>query len=90
MKSTRKKDIKFGAKDLLESDEFDPKYGKERITLFIDQQVVDAFRAKAHASGKKYQTLIREALKDIVFNKPNDDLEARLAKVEKALFKKQI
>ena len=89
MKSTRKKDIRYGKKNLLEADEFDPKYGKERITLFVDQQVVDAFRNQAKIKGGKYQALMREALRDCIFKSSQSDLEKRLEKVEKALFKKR-
>jgi len=86
MTSTRKKDIQFGKKDLLAEDEFDSKYGKERVTLFIDQQVVDAFRKKAQTEGGKYQALMREALRDVVFG---SEIEERLAKIEAAIFKKR-
>ncbi len=89
MKSSRKKDIKYGDKDLLETDEFDPQYGKERITLFLDQQVVDAFRSQAKAIGVKYQTLIREALRDLIYQDPKNDLEDRLKKLEAVVFKKR-
>lgn len=58
-----KKDIEYGREDLLAENEFDPKYGKERITILVDQQVVDAFREKAQKEGPKYQTLIRETLR---------------------------
>lgn len=86
---TNKKDIKFGKKDLLASDEFDPKYGKERITLFLDQQAVDAFRELAEVKGGKYQALMREALRDLVFASEQNEIEERLSKIEKALFKKR-
>ncbi len=90
MKSTTKKDIKFGGKDLLAVDEFDPKYGKERITLFIDQQVVDAFRSLAEKRGDKYQALMREALRGLVYSDSKvDSLEKRISKIEKVLFKKK-
>lgn len=89
MKSSRKKDIKYGDKDLLEPDEFDPKYAKERITLFLDKPVVDAFRAKAKASGVKYQTLIRETLRELIYQDPKNDLEDRLKKLEAVVFKKR-
>ena len=85
MTSTRKKDIQFGDKDLLSEDEFDPKYGKERITLFIDQQVVDAFRKKAEREGSKYQALMRESLKYTIFDQ-GLDIEKRLGKIEAAVF----
>ncbi len=85
MRSTNKKNIKFGSKDLLENDEFDPKYGKERITLFLDQQVVDAFRLKAEKTGDKYQALIRDVLKKHIFESERPDIENRLKKIEKEL-----
>lgn len=37
--------------------------GKTRITLYVDNAVLDAFRAQAAAQGKGYQTLINEALR---------------------------
>ena len=40
--------------------------GKTRITLFVDSDVLDAFRARASASGKGYQTLINETLRAAV------------------------
>lgn len=88
MKSTRKADIKFGKKDLLAEDEFNPKYGKERITILLDQQVVDAFRKKAKAEGKKYQALMRDSLKASVFTDDKSDLEKRLEKIESIVLKK--
>ncbi len=86
MKSTRKKDIQFGDVDLLEVDEFDSKYGKERITIFVDQQVVDAFRRIAKSKGSKYQTLMREALREAIFGRSESEIENRLKKIEKAVF----
>lgn len=84
----RKKDIQFGKKDLLSEDEFDPKNGKERITLFVDQQVVNAFRKKAENEGSKYQTLMRESLRSTVFPK-DQDFEGRLKKIEEVVFNKK-
>ena len=40
-----------------------PSPGKTRITIFLDDDVIEAFRAKAEADGKGYQTLINEALR---------------------------
>jgi uncharacterized protein (DUF4415 family) len=37
--------------------------GKTRITIFLDDDVLVAFRARASAEGKGYQTLINEALR---------------------------
>ena len=37
--------------------------GKQRITIMIDSDVVEAFRQRAAASASGYQTLINEALR---------------------------
>ncbi|MDD5328716.1 MAG: BrnA antitoxin family protein [Sulfuricella sp.] len=39
---------------------------KTRITIFLDDDVLAAFRVRAEASGKGYQTLINEALRSAV------------------------
>ena len=40
-----------------------PSPGKTRITIMIDDDVIEAFRAKAEGVGRGYQTLINEALR---------------------------
>lgn len=37
--------------------------GKTRITIYLDDAVVEAFRNRADASGRGYQTMINEALR---------------------------
>lgn len=37
--------------------------GKTRITIHIDDDVLDAFRDRADATGRGYQTMINEALR---------------------------
>jgi len=37
--------------------------GKTRITIWLDDDVLASFRARAAKDGKGYQTLINEALK---------------------------
>ena len=37
--------------------------GKTRITIYLDDDILDSFRKKAEAEGLGYQTLINEALK---------------------------
>jgi uncharacterized protein (DUF4415 family) len=37
--------------------------GKTRITIYLDDEVLDRFRLSADRSGKGYQTLINEALR---------------------------
>ena len=37
--------------------------GKTRITIMLDNDVIDAFRSRAEAEGRGYQTAINEALR---------------------------
>jgi uncharacterized protein (DUF4415 family) len=37
--------------------------GKTRITIYLDDEVLDAFRDRADAAGRGYQTMINEALR---------------------------
>ncbi len=41
-----------------------PQKGKTRITLYIDNDVLDEFRARADSAGYGYQTMINEALRE--------------------------
>jgi uncharacterized protein (DUF4415 family) len=40
-----------------------PSPGKTRITIMLDDAVIEAFRAKAEVAGRGYQTLINDALR---------------------------
>ncbi|MBW2139081.1 MAG: BrnA antitoxin family protein [Deltaproteobacteria bacterium] len=40
-----------------------PQKGKTRITIFIDNDVLEEFRARADKAGYGYQTMINEALR---------------------------
>ena len=40
-----------------------PGKAKTRITIYLDDDILDAFRARAAAQGKGYQTLINEILR---------------------------
>jgi len=40
-----------------------PSPGKTRITIMLDDGVIDAFRARAEKAGRGYQTLINEVLR---------------------------
>ncbi len=55
---------------------------KTRITIMIDNEVLQGFRAKAEAVGLGYQTLINSALKDSINTQASQPLnEATLRKV---------
>jgi len=40
-----------------------PQKGKTRISIFIDNAVLDAFRARAEKAGTGYRTMMNEALR---------------------------
>lgn len=40
-----------------------PARGKTRITIYIDDAVLDEFRARAEQAGTGYQTMMNDALK---------------------------
>ena len=41
--------------------------GKTRITIMLDDEVIEAFRARAESAGSGYQTLINSVLREAVF-----------------------
>lgn len=40
-----------------------PAKGKTRITIYVDNAILDEFRARAETAGTGYQTMMNEALK---------------------------
>ena len=40
-----------------------PQKGKTRISIFIDNAILDEFRARAEKAGTGYQTMINDALR---------------------------
>lgn len=40
-----------------------PQTGKTRITIYIDDDILQVFRDRADASGRGYQTMINDALR---------------------------
>ena len=40
--------------------------GKSRITILIDDDILEEFRERADSAGRGYQTMINEALRDFL------------------------
>ena len=57
-----------------------PQTGKTRITIYLDDAVLEEFRKRADAGGKGYQTLINDALREHL-SKDSSSLEETLRKV---------
>ena len=45
-----------------------PQTGKTRITIYIDDDVLETFRERGDNAGKGYQTMMNEALRDYLGN----------------------
>ncbi len=78
-KSTKK--IEYGNIEL-DTDEFSPSLAKERITIWLDEEVLNNFRERAKAEGTKYQSLVNQALREAV-RRPS--LVDRVENLEKKL-----
>jgi uncharacterized protein (DUF4415 family) len=58
-----------------------PQRGKTRITIYIDNDVINEFRALADKAGYGYQTMINEALRQYLDRQGKPLDEAGLRKV---------
>lgn len=76
--------IKLSKRNAIPPDEFEAKYAKEKISIWIDEDVLDEFRKIAKDNNKKYQTLINEVLRNYVLAPKNKNIEKILAKIESA------
>ena len=47
----------------LTAKDFEPRNIREKITILLDQDVLDEIRAQAEESGRKYQPLINDSLR---------------------------
>ena len=56
--------------------------GKRRITILLDSDILTAFRARAAGTGRGYQTLINQALRDYLANGELEDTLRRVMREE--------
>ena len=57
--------------------------GKTRITIRLDDELLDWFRAKADAvGGGSYQTMINQALRDYISREPLEETLRRVVREE--------
>ncbi len=76
--STKNKKMSYGKVEIPE-DAFDPKNIKERITIMLDQDVLDTYRKKAAKAGDRYQSLINRTLREAL---KRPELEERIEILE--------
>jgi uncharacterized protein (DUF4415 family) len=62
-----------------------PSSGKTRITIMLDDEVLEYFRARAESSGTGYQTMINSALKSVVDRAKGGEEELTVAKLREVL-----
>ena len=60
-----------------------PNKGKTRISIFIDNAVLDAFRSKAESAGVGYQTMMNDALKQFLSESGRPITETSLRQILK-------
>ncbi len=77
-----RKKINYAEKDVLSDKDFKRENIKERITIWIDESTLDAFRERAKEEGSKYQALINQALQEAI-KKPS--LVQRIERLEKKI-----
>ncbi|MHB1117817.1 BrnA antitoxin family protein [Sideroxydans sp.] len=58
--------------------------GKTRVTMFLDDSILETFRFRAETEGRGYQTLINEALKQVATNSTpiTEDVVRRIIREE--------
>jgi uncharacterized protein (DUF4415 family) len=85
-----KTNIKYSRKNHLSDDEFDSNKIKIRVTTFIDLDIIEKLKQEAKSTGKKYQTLLNEKLRQYVLEDETiqttlTNLDKRLSLVEKKI-----
>ena len=60
-----------------------PSKGKTRISIFIDNAVLDAFRSKAESAGVGYQTMMNDALRQSLSESGRPITESSLRQILK-------
>ncbi len=55
--------------------------GKTRITIYIDNDILEAFRERADSAGQGYQTLINETLRAHLSRSPQPVDSATLRRI---------
>ncbi len=59
--------------------------GKTRITIMLDDEVIEAFRARAESAGSGYQTLINSVLRESVFGAKDKQKPITVATLRRVL-----
>lgn len=64
--------------------------GKSRITIFIDNDIIEAFRERAESQGTGYQTMINAALRAAITPESAPLTEATLRKTLRKILREEL
>jgi len=65
-------------------------HGKTRITIWLDDDVIEAFRQRAEAQGTGYQTMINAALRAAITHEAAPLTEATLRKTLRKILREEL
>ena len=77
--------IKLAKKNAIAPDEFESKYAKERISIWLDEDLLDEIRKIAKDNNKKYQTLINDILRSYAFSGKSKNISKIINKMNQAI-----
>jgi uncharacterized protein (DUF4415 family) len=64
--------------------------GKSRITIFIDNDIIEAFRERAESQGTGYQTMINAALRAAITPESAPLTEATLRRTLRKILREEL
>jgi len=81
-------EFQFGDVEMTDDEYLLAQNPKIRTTIFLEADLIRAYKQLAAKKGLKYQALMREKLREAILGE-GSSIEARLKRVEDQLFKKR-
>jgi len=78
--------IKYGKVEMTKSEAAEFENPKIRTTMFLDADLIRAYKKEAQKRGLKYQQLMRDKLRDAL--RRGTDVEERLKRLEEKILKR--
>ncbi len=85
--SLKDREFHYGSIEMTEEEYAEAQNPKIRTTIFLEADLIRAYKQEAARRGLKYQQLIREKLRAGL--RAPSEIEMRLKQLEKAVFKKK-
>jgi len=80
-------EFQYGDVEMTDEEYQEAQNPKVRTTIFLDEDLINAYKQKALYQGVKYQQLLRETLRQALSG--SSDVETRLEALEQKVFKKR-